>query len=133
MRFAWLVAMALPLFVVAHEGATGIVKERMDRFDQSKQQMKALRGALSGDDIAEAQLIASQLAQWASTMTEYFPEDSNPAPSEALDDIWLDWEGFAALAADFEQAATVMTESPSMTNFKTLGGTCKACHDAYRE
>ena len=129
--FAGLLLSALPS--VAHEGASGIVKERMDRFKETKEQMKELRGLLKAGDTAAAGALAGQIAEWARVLPEHFPEDSNPAPSEALDDIWLDWDGFMKVANDFQSAAETMAAQPSMANFKPLGGSCKACHDSYRE
>ena len=131
-RWMWL-ALPLALNAMAHQDATGIVKERMDRFEDSKAAVREMRGLLKAGDTQAVSQLATQLAQWGAEMPEYFPEDSNPAPSEALDDIWLDWEGFVAAAEKFEQAAQQLADTPTGGNLQALGKTCKACHNSYRE
>ena len=134
MKFALAFIWALiPPIVLAHSGATGVVKERMERFEQSKEEMKALRAAIKQNDAMKAREIAKSLTQWASVMTQSFPENSNPAPSEALDRIWQDWQGFVEAAVEFERAALAVEAKPDMSGFKDLGQSCKGCHDNYRE
>jgi cytochrome c556 len=70
---------------LAHSGATGVVKERMEG-------MKAM-----GDR-----------GHAGSAMTELFPEGSNAVPSEAKEDIWKEWETFAAMAHQLEVMAEAL-------------------------
>ncbi len=67
----------------AHEGAEGVIKERMDRFKENKEAMKAIKGNLTGDAAVIAQK-ASEIEAWANEMVNFFPEGSNQSPSEAL-------------------------------------------------
>ena len=46
---------------VAHKGATGIVKERMDYFDRNKDNLKAIQGYLKKEDY---QSIVDELKNW---------------------------------------------------------------------
>ena len=133
MRLLLLLAVLMAPASMAHDGATGIVKERMDRFKDSKAAVREMRGLLKAGDTEAVSQLANRLAQWGSEMPNYFPEDSNPAPSEARDDIWLDWEGFLAAAAQFERAAGELAIRPTPANLKILGQSCKGCHDSYRE
>ena len=54
----------------AHEGAEGVVKERMDRFKENKEAMKAIKGNLAGDTAVIAQK-ASEIEAWAKEMVNF--------------------------------------------------------------
>jgi cytochrome c556 len=125
---------------IAHEGAEGVIKERMDRFKQNKEAMKSIKGNLGGDAAVIAQK-ASEIEAWANEMVNFFPEGSNQAPSEALPAIWKEFDRFTELAnANAKAAGNLKTLSQSgadtnaLTNgFKALGKTCKDCHNDYKE
>lgn len=89
--------MCLSTIAWAHEGAEGMVKERMDRFKDNKAAMKAIKGNLSGDAAVIAQK-ASEIEAWASEMVNFFPEGSSQPPSEALPAIWEAFDHFTELA-----------------------------------
>jgi len=62
------------------------------------------------------------------------------AETEALDKIWDNWDDFAAKADDMQVAATRLAELAEGGDMQAigaqvqeLGGTCKACHDEYRD
>ena len=61
---------------LAHEGATGIIKERMERFKENKEGMKVIKGNL-GKDITVIIQKASEIETWANEMANFFPEGSN--------------------------------------------------------
>ena len=61
---------------LAHEGATGIIKSRMERFKENKEGMKTIKGNLAKDTAVIAQK-ASEIKAWANEMVEFFPEGSN--------------------------------------------------------
>ncbi|QGG81012.1 hypothetical protein GH975_10710 [Litorivicinus lipolyticus] len=132
-------ALMVSAAALAHDGASGVVKERMDRFGASKDSAKAIRGGLKSGDFARIQTHARALNTWAAEMTTYFPEGSNPSPSEALDSVWTDWAGFSAKAGDYEMA-TARLLSVSQTSdsdatavaFKQVMVSCKGCHDDYK-
>jgi len=74
---------SLAVVTQAHEGAEGVIKDRMDRFKANKESMKAIKGNLGGD----ASVIAKEalaIQDWANQMTDFFPEGSTQSPSEAL-------------------------------------------------
>lgn len=133
-------SICLSMTSVAHEGATGVIKERMDRFKQNKEAMKVIKGNLSDDASLIAQK-ASEIEAWANEMVNFFPEGSNQAPSEALPIIWKEFDRFTELAnANAKAAANLKTlaQSGADTNtlingFKALGKTCKDCHNDFKE
>ena len=124
----------------AHEGAEGVVKERMDRFKENKEAMKAIKGNLAGDTAVIAQK-ASEIEAWAKEMVNFFPEGSTQPPSEALPAIWKEFDRFTDLARANEKAAANLknlAQSGADTSalsgaFRSLGKTCKDCHNDYKE
>ena len=98
------VLLCLSTVSLAHEGAEGVVKERMDRFKENKKAMKAIKGNLAGDTAVIAQK-ASEIEAWAKEMVNFFPEGSTQPPSEALPAIWKEFDRFTDLASANEKAA----------------------------
>ena len=96
---------AASLFIAAqapaHQGATGIVKERMDAFKASQQHLKSVITAAKTDEFEQVEKLARQLAEWGRAMPDYFPADSAHPPSEAAPAIWQDFSGFSAAADRF--------------------------------
>ena len=125
---------------VAHSGATGIVKERMDGFKAAKKSMKTLKSAVRSADFATIAGEAETLNLWFSQLDNYFPEGSNPKPSEALDLIWEEYDRFSSLGRDSTNATTALLRAANEGDdvlareaFSELAASCKACHDDYRE
>lgn len=138
-----IIAVLIAMFsvnVAAHSGATGIVKDRMDRFGESRNNMKAIYGLLKAEKLDEIVVHVDAIHQWSLEMADYFPEGSNAAPSEALDMIWQKPEAFSAAIADHQQAASMLKDaalagdmSAANAAFKTLGGTCSSCHRQFKK
>ena len=134
------VLLCLSTVSFAHEGAEGVVKERMDRFKENKEAMKAIKGNLAGDTAVIAQK-ASEIEAWAKEMVNFFPEGSTQPPSEALPAIWKEFDRFTDLARANEKAAANLknlAQSRADTSalsgaFRSLGKTCKDCHNDYKE
>ena len=89
--FALLLSSCALVFVAlsaqAHTGATGVVKDRMDRFKESKQTLKDLKGALANADVERIESLSQPLIEWSQVLPSYFPAGSNESPSEARDAI----------------------------------------------
>lgn len=134
---------------LAHGGATGIVKQRMDAMETLGTAMKSIGQMLRGKAEFDAGAIreaAGKIEAHAGTeMTELFPEDSLKGPSEASPMIWQDWAGFEIKANDLAEeagklAAVAAADGASTSEgkqaiaaaFGEVGGTCKACHETYR-
>ena len=124
----------------AHKGATGIVKERMDKFSEARGQMKQMRGALQANSLDIVVEITSDMRQWAKDMPQAFPAGSDMAPSEALPAIWDDKDGFAQAIAAYDEAIIALQKaalSGDQTNalgkFRALGQACSNCHKNYRK
>ena len=122
----------------AHEGATGIIKERMDKFSEARQQMRQMRQALS--DTAKIAEISQSMLPWAQEMENAFPAGSDGAPSEASPQIWTDREGFASKITAYHEAILTLNEAAlsgdetaTIAAYQALGASCKSCHRSYRQ
>ncbi|UZD92649.1 cytochrome c [Cognatishimia activa] len=100
---------------LAHGGATGIVKERMDGMVAMQKAVKTvtpiMRGQVDYDAEAARAFATSVVAHSGEAMTELFPEGSGGKPSEAKDQVWSDWEGFEKLAMDLEILGQALFEA----------------------
>lgn len=104
---------------VAHTGATGVVKDRMDLMDRigdaNEELAKIMRGRVDydADRVRElAEIIASHGGE---AMTQVFPAGSISGPSEAVPAIWDEWERFSSLAAelaDYAEALVAAADNP---------------------
>ena len=127
------------MLAFAHSGATGIVKERMDFFTQSKDNLKAIKTHFRNGDLDAIVPLATQIRDWAEKMPAYFPAGSDGKPSEASPQIWLDFSGFERATNANYQAANQLViaakagySEPAINAFKTTAATCKSCHKSYR-
>lgn len=125
---------------LAHSGASGIVKERMDGFKAAKKSMRTLKTAVRAEDYSTISAEAESLQAWFSDLERYFPKGSNAKPSEALDVIWQDFDRFSGIAQQSRDASSALLKaaqtkdkSATMDAFSDLGASCKSCHDDYRE
>lgn len=125
---------------LGHSGATGIVKERMDKFKDAKASIKVLKSAIKKKDFATVTKEAESINLWAKELIASFPIGSNPHPSEALDRIWQEFDQFeneakAQIRASEKlmKAAIAQDSKASTAAFKELANTCKSCHNSYRE
>ena len=123
----------------AHEGAKGIIKERMDKFKQSKQLMKKINVGLQNDDFKVIEESAQMLLLWSKEMPNFFPEGSDTPPSEASASIWSNPEGFNEAIKNFELASLELINQSNTSDrnktinaFRNLAGTCKGCHQKFR-
>ncbi|WP_420408606.1 c-type cytochrome [Hoeflea sp.] len=128
----------------AHSGATGIVKQRMDKMGEVASQMKVIARMLNGQlefDPAVLEASAAEIADHASGFEPLFPEDSVSPPSEARPRIWTRWDEFldhfgrmeARAVTLADQVASVEDPSDLKGAFGRLAETCKSCHQDFRQ
>jgi cytochrome c556 len=128
----------------AHSGATGIVAERMDAMKDIAAQMKQIGGMIKGERAYDAELAATAanaVSEHAGNMPALFPQGTNAAPSEALPDIWTEWEAFEQSAEDLRTSAAGLAEAALQAananeirpHFATVGKACAACHQDFRQ
>ena len=126
-----------PLY--AQKDATGVVKERMNKFKISKKMMQTIHKSIQNEDFGTIEESATTLYNWSKEMIKYFPEGSDVPPSEASADIWLNPEGFKKAVNNFELASLKLINyskekdfDNSVEAFRGLAGTCKGCHQKFR-
>ena len=125
--------------LLANEGAQGVVKERIDKFKISKKMMQTIHKSIQNEDFETIENSATTLYNWSKEMIKYFPEGSDGAPSEASADIWLDPDGFKKAVNNFELASLKLINKSkekdfdkTVDSFRSLAGTCKGCHQKFR-
>ena len=143
MKYAGLIAAtiaaAMPL-ALAHEGATGIVKERMVAMTESAKAMKAAAEAIRANrNLASVSDDAKTVAANAARIAALFPPGSVQQPTDAKPEIWSNWDDFRGRAAQLANesgklAAAADTGDPTAVaaQFRVVGKTCAGCHELYR-
>ncbi|MFN0262479.1 c-type cytochrome [Tepidamorphus sp. 3E244] len=146
-RTLTLAAAALALFaagtVSAHQGAKGVVKQRMDAMKDTSERMKSMRASIDRGKERNAESLAAdaeQIAVHAAEISKMFPEGSTSEVSEAKPEIWQENAEFLDLAdmmarraARVAEMARVGTEDATLqAAFAELGESCKSCHTKFR-
>ncbi len=103
---------AFAVVAIAHSGATGIVKTRMDGMAAMGDAVKALAPVMRGQVPYDAKAVRDTAnlikAHAGAAMIDTFPVDSNAHPSMAKADIWKNWDEFQGLAMQLETLAKGM-------------------------
>ncbi len=129
-------------FVIASNGATGVVKMRMDRMKAMGTEMKRIGAMVRGKRRFDGSKIAAaseKIADHGRKSSKLFPKGSWQKPTRALPKIWKDWRGFTRAMNSMVRSATVLAEAGRAGNkgrantaFIALGKSCGACHRNYR-
>ena len=124
---------------LAHSGATGIVKQRMDGMKEMSHAAKAMGAVKAGAipfSFETLNLAGREIAKHGAAARKLFPEGSLKTPSEALPAIWSDRETFDRLLDQMTSAAEKLAvsadrdEATALSN--RIGGLCKDCHATFR-
>jgi cytochrome c556 len=126
---------------LAHDGAAGVVKERMDSMKGMGAAMKQIKAMINGRaDYKPARVkeLARAIAEHSgAALNRVFPDGSNLEPSRAKADIWEDWQTFTDLAVSMEKHASRLAGSAGTSDaaekaYQGLSKTCKSCHKKFR-
>jgi len=134
------IAMACTAATAAASDVGALVEKRQQAFKQNKKDAGLIKRSLASGDTQAVREAALRIAAWAKQIPAAFPPDSNPSPSDARDDIWLDFDGFKQKAEANRQAAQALADAVEQNvsadtlkvRFGALGQSCKACHDAFK-
>ena len=139
---AVLLVVATVGLALAHSGAKGVVKQRMDMMTEIGKSMKVIGTMLKNQemDLKQIRIAALDIQTHAGNMLDLFPAGSIETPSESLPAIWTNWNEFQSLAKDLDQAANrlaTMAETSAgieeiNVQFKIVGETCSGCHKKFR-
>ncbi|MGI9508790.1 MAG: c-type cytochrome [Geminicoccaceae bacterium] len=129
--------------VLAHSGATGVTKDRMDLMQDMADAMKIMGAMFKGETPFAPAIVAEKanlLADHAKTIPDMTPEGSNNHPSEALPIIWQDWGDYVQSAEGLAEASAELVviandgadETEARVQYVKLGKACGTCHDRFR-
>lgn len=135
---------AMPTAALSGTAATDALKKRHDWFKELGGSFKTLaRESKSGSpDMAVVQKATAEVAAKSAELPSLFAPGTGPdaGKTEAKAKIWQDSADFLTKAKDFQTEATKLNAVASAGDaagfkeaFGKTGGTCKACHDSYRE
>jgi len=127
---------------VAHMGAAGVVKQRMDAMSDIGKAMKEigamLRGRLSFDSNRVA-ANAQNIAAHGRAIPSLFPAGSGGGVSEAKNSIWTDRAAFDWIARDLVSNAEALAVTAATgdraavdARYKAVAATCKDCLRTFR-
>ncbi len=126
---------------LAHSGATGVVKQRMDGMKEMSNATKALGAVKAGAIPFAPEVIrraAGQLRKHGEEAHHLFPEGSLQDESEALPLIWTDRASFDRILDDLIAAADRLDQvaedqDMALAVADDVATTCKTCHEKFRE
>ena len=133
---------SFPFFSYSQGGSTGIIKERMNKFQESKNLMRTINKSLSDNNFDVITQSAEKLNKWANEMHGYFPKGSEANTSnksQASDNIWSDPEGFKKAVKKFEITCAKLIKisqnkniDDTVSSFREVAASCKGCHKQFR-
>ena len=129
----------------ASPAATAAIKARKANYKEIGGAFKTINDEVKTGtpDLATIRPLARDIAARAAGQMKWFPKGSGPESGEktrAKPAIWSDMAGFNTAHTAFLTAANGLNTAIASGNpasiaqaQKTLGGTCKSCHDRFRE
>ncbi len=131
---------------LAHQGATGVVKQRMDAMSEMGDAMKVMADMVKGKREFDPDLVVENTAildKHAGELAGLFPDTDasrNGKMTEALPVIWDEWQRFEELSGKLQKSVDALREAAKndigKRDFRILftktAKSCSACHDDYR-
>lgn len=136
------VALFIATAALAHDGVKNpAVMARMESMSSIANHMKTLGQMAKGArdfDASAARNAAAQISEHASETAALFEARETDPKSEALPVIWENFDDFSIKANATENVAKGLASSIEVKSdlpmaMKSLGQTCKACHEIYRK
>lgn len=134
---------ALAPQAAAHDGATGIVKERMAMMTALGKTMKSLRAMANTDTHLDARILrqaAAEIRAHGGRMPQIFPAGSFAPPSEALPAIEnrrREFNGLAEELGERGRGLAILAGTADRAGlrkwYRETGRLCSACHKSFRE
>ncbi|MEJ2213357.1 MAG: cytochrome c [Gammaproteobacteria bacterium] len=136
-------ALAFTTAVTAQESFEQEVEYRQGIMNILNFNVKNIGSMLKGKSPYDAEKIKTHASDIAAVSTldiiAGFPEDSVSGESDALEDIWMDFETFEQKLQNFRKAAASMNiaaqsgdQAMVSAAMKDLGDTCKGCHRKFK-
>ncbi|MCP5397456.1 MAG: cytochrome c [Sphingomonadaceae bacterium] len=135
---------AMPTEALSGESAAMAMHDRHEWFEELGDAFKVLMRASKSDapDMAAVKEATALAEAKSNDLPGLFAPGTGPdaGKTEAKANIWESPDDFMAKAKDFQVAAAALNaaaQADDVDGFKAAfgktGGTCKACHDTYRE
>ena len=127
---------------LAHEGVQNpAVLERMNGMSAIAERVEVIGQMAKGItefDQSAARSAAAEIARHASEAPDLFEAREDDPKSEALPEIWENFDDFTAKSLELETIATelsvsIATPEDLPTALRKLGTNCKSCHQIYRK
>ncbi|WP_270726440.1 c-type cytochrome [Shimia sp. Alg240-R146] len=129
---------ATPL--LAHDGVKDPqVMARMDSMAAIGAATKTLGDMAKGTTTlhqAKARMARDTIVTQSGKISTLFEAEATDPKSEALPNIWTDWEDFTTKGDALKAAAKALdfTDQAALAaSMRSLGGSCGACHKVYRK
>ena len=110
--------------------------EAMETVQESFKPLRAIAMKEAPFDAAVVKKNATTILEKLKEAHGLFPAGSGGGDSRAKPEIWTDATGFDQAMKEAQAAATALAavteEAAYAPALKTLGGSCKNCHDMYR-
>ena len=137
LKLVGLAALLTASMALAHGGATGLVKARMDQMVAFGAAMKSIKDGLASGDMTAVQAGGAALERHGgAAMLANFESGEMQHVSEASPAIWERWDDFTAQAMALERMArdqqSAQTPEGAQPIFAAITKSCSACHDIYR-
>ena len=106
-------------------------------------QMKAIAAVVRGHvdyDAGRVAASAGTVRDHARSIPDLFPPGSNDDPSEALPNIWDEWNLFSTIASALEESTGALANTAAQADdaeaikedFAAVAQTCQSCHEGFR-
>ncbi len=125
--------------VALAEGATDPdVKARQELMAANGAALKTLGDMASAKiafDATQAQAAKQALVANAAGILDVFKNQASDPAGHASNAIWTAWDDFVGKAGDMGKAAEALDTASAQSvaaGLQAIGGTCKACHTAYK-
>jgi cytochrome c556 len=118
------------------------MKTRHENYEDIGKNMKVLQDNMKLDapDMAAVTAAATRIKDYAAQMGTWFPAGTGPESgikTEAKAEIWTDRATFDASVVKLQEEsgklATAADAAAFKAQFPVMGGTCKGCHDKFRQ
>lgn len=121
---AGILAIGLVPVAVAHESASGVVKERMEKMERFEELIERVFAMIHGELTYDPRAVRSAAEEIrdgsGGHMTALFPQGSNGDPSDARDEIWRDFDRFDHYATMLERWSAELAVQAGTTPSGTL-------------
>jgi cytochrome c556 len=124
----------------AHEGATGVAKDRMDLMQSMSREMKEISRRVNANrDLAAIGVSAARIRDTAPRLAALFPPGSGTGITDAKPEIWQRWDEFQGKALALQKESAALGAVASAGDPKAIGAqftalirACTGCHTDFR-